>query len=464
MRKLSRSIFFLFCLFISLKGISQPVVSVSPVITGLSAPIDVVNAGDGSNRLFIPQQGGVIRVFNSSFVSLGTFLTVTGISTGGERGLLSMVFHPDYENNGFFYVFYTAGGGGNLEISRYRVSANPNVADVGSRVIVLSIPHPGASNHNGGRLLFGADGMLYLSTGDGGSAGDPNNNAQNTTSLLGKILRINVNTSATAPFYTVPAGNPFGNEIWALGLRNPFRWSFDRQTQDMWIGDVGQNNWEEIDYIAAGSAFGKNFGWRCYEGNNPFNLSGCGPIGNYTFPVYVYSTSPAPASVIGGHVYRGSAFPALFGYYIASDFYDGNFYKIRPEGSGWNISVQNGVRDGIGGFGETETGELYAAGLTTGTIYRIEGSIVTGVNDPQVNKGFKIYPSVIQSDFMHVYLEQPWKKLQMINMNGAMVNEVDLTGRIGRIDIPIKGLPSAVYLVRLINIHRTASAKIIISE
>jgi glucose/arabinose dehydrogenase len=452
------------CLFIfsGLSSTSQPLINLNPVITGLNTPIDVVNAGDGSHRIFIVQQGGAIRVFNSSFTSLGTFLTVTGISTGGERGLLSLAFHPNYTSNGYFFVFYT-NNAGNLEIARYRVSADPNVADAATKTVVLTIPHPGASNHNGGRLLFGTDAMLYLSTGDGGSAGDPNNNAQNSTSLLGKLLRINVNTSLTPPFYTIPAGNPFGNEVWALGLRNPFRWSFDRQTGDIWIGDVGQDNWEEIDFLAAGSPVGANFGWRCYEGNNPFNLSGCGPIGNYIFPVHAYPTQNPSASVISGTVYRGATFPALVGYYLAVDFYSGNFYKIRPVGGGgWEISIQSSVQGGIGGFGETETGELYAASAFTGTVYRVEGSIVTGVGDPQSNKGFRIYPTVISTGFINLYLQQPWKKLELVSMSGAIVKEVSLTGRTGRIDISVNEIPAALYLVKVTGSNKTAVQKIIV--
>ncbi|HYC38979.1 MAG TPA: PQQ-dependent sugar dehydrogenase [Chitinophagaceae bacterium] len=436
---------------------AQPVISLTPVITGLSAPVDVVSANDGTNRFFVVQQGGTIRVFSSTFASLGTFLTVTGVSTGGERGLLSLVFHPNYASNGFFFVFYT-NGAGNLEISRYRISTDPNVADVSSRVIVLTIPHPGASNHNGGRLLFGADGLLYLSTGDGGGAGDQANNAQNPSVLLGKMLRISVNTSATAPFYSIPAGNPFGNEVWALGLRNPFRWSFDRQTQDVWIGDVGQNAWEEINFVPAGAPVGRNFGWRCYEGNNPYNLAGCGPVANYTFPIYTYPISPPPASVIGGVVYRGTAFPGMFGYYIACDFYSGNFYKIRPDGSGWNVTVQNALRSGIAAFGESESGELFAAGLTTGTVYRVQGTIVTGIADPS-QPGFRLFA---QGKSISVFLDQPWKRMELLQTGGAKVAEVSLAGRTGRMDIPLASLPAGIYIARVYGTNRSIVVKFLL--
>jgi glucose/arabinose dehydrogenase len=349
----------------------QPVIALTPVISsGLSSPIQVVNAGDGTNRVFIVQKGGTIRVYNQSFGFLATFLTVSNVSTDGERGLLSIAFHPSYTSNGFFYVYYT-NGNGDLELARYKVSANANVADAASKVIVLTIPHPSQSNHNGGELHFGTDGYLYLSTGDGGGGGDPNNNAQNTSVQLGKILRLAVNTSSSAPYYTTASGNPFGNNIYVLGLRNPFRWSFDRQTGDMWIGDVGQNSQEEIDHRAAGSIAGANFGWRCYEGDNTYNTSGCATMSNYIFPVYSYPTQDPSAAVTGGTVYRGTD-ADLQGWYVAADFYSGRFYIIKPNGSGgWTTIVQNTVQTGIADFGETENGELYAASLTGNAVYQV---------------------------------------------------------------------------------------------
>lgn len=462
MRLYTRSIFYLSFFFLSCVASAQPVVSLSPVITGLSAPIDFVNAGDGTNRIFIPQQGGIIRVYNQAFGSLGTFLTVTGISTGGERGLLSLVFHPNYSSNGFFYVYYT-NTAGNLEMARYQVSSNPDIADPATKTVVLTIPHPGQSNHNGGRLLFGTDGYLYLSTGDGGGAGDIPNNAQNTGVLLGKILRLAVNTSMTPPYYTVPAGNPFSNEIWMLGLRNPFRWAFDRQTHDIWIGDVGQDNWEEIDFTAAGTPGGTNFGWRCYEGNNPYNLSGCGPITNYTFPVYVYPTQNPSAAVTGGTVYRGTAFPALAGYYLAADFYSGNFYKIIPNGTGgWSTYVQAGVQMGISAFGETENGEMYTTSLTAGTAYRVEGSIVTSVSSVSFPSGMRIYPSLITTGTLTLYIDKPWQTVEIISMSGAVVHTGSLRGLSGRIDIAVNTLPPGVYYARTMNNGKKAVQQIVI--
>lgn len=367
-------IFFLLIIFTN-KSAAQPVIALTPVITtGLSLPIQFVNAADGSNRIFIVQQGATIRAYDAAFNFLSVFLTVSNVNVGGERGLLSMVFHPDYTNNGLLYVYYT-NTAGDLELARYHVSSDPNIADEATKVVLIIIPHPTNSNHNGGELHFGNDGYLYLSTGDGGGAGDVPNNAQNTSVLLGKILRFNVNASAVAPYYTIPAGNPYSNEIYDLGLRNPFRWSFDRLTNDMWIGDVGQDAYEEINYRAAGSTGGINYGWRCYEGNTAYNLTGCGLSSNYIFPVYTYPTQNPAASVIGGIVYRGSTYPILQGYNISADFFSGTLYKTVSDGSGgWITSTQMLSTTGIADFGETENGEAYAVSLTGNSVYRISAS------------------------------------------------------------------------------------------
>jgi glucose/arabinose dehydrogenase len=361
-----------YSLFIAGKAQAQPDLSLTPVITtGLSSPIQFVHAGDGRNRAFIVQQGGTIRAYDDNFNFLSVFLTVSNVNFSGERGLLSMAFHPDYINNGLLYVYYV-NPGGNLELARYHVSVDPNIADASSKVILITIPHPTNTNHNGGELHFGNDGYLYLSTGDGGGAGDVPNNAQSTTILLGKMLRFDVNTSSTSPYYTIPAGNPFGNEIFDLGLRNPFRWSFDRQTNDMWIGDVGQDSYEEINFRAAGSTAGVNYGWHCYEGNNTYNTTGCGPISDYVFPVYTYPTQNPSAAVTGGIVYRGAAYPLLQGYNVSADFFSGIFYKTVSNGAGgWITTTQTLSPTGIVDFGETENGEAYAVSLTSNSVYQV---------------------------------------------------------------------------------------------
>jgi len=359
----------------------------TPAISGLSFPIDIVNAGDGTNRLFVVERAGTIKVYSQAHAFLGNLVTVSGVTAPGgsdERGLLSLAFHPDYETNRFFYVYFTNTDGSNItyvNIARYQTRAdNPNLADDTSRKILLTIAKPaGLTNHNGGRLQFGPDGALYFATGDGGGGGDVANNAQNGNSLLGKMIRLNVNTGATAyvaPYYTIPTDNPYvtdpavRDEIFALGLRNPFRWSFDKLTGDMWIGDVGQDAREEINFRAAGPPSGANYGWRCYEGNVPYNTSGCLPQANYTGPIYDYPNPPAgAAAVTGGHVYRGSEFPTMYGFYVSADVYSGNHYVTRHPSPGvFSTTVQPTLKGGIVAFGEAEDGSIYGVDLFGGAI------------------------------------------------------------------------------------------------
>jgi glucose/arabinose dehydrogenase len=381
--KVLLTLFVLTTLWLPVKA-QQPVIQYSAQIsTGLSNPIDIVHAGDGSNRIFIVQRGGTIRVYSAALAYLGDFLTVTGISTGGEGGLLSMAFHPDYETNGLFFVYYTLPDL-SLEIARYQVSVgNANIANAASKQVVINIAHPVNTNHNGGKLNFGADGYLYLGTGDGGGGGDVPNNAQNGNSLLGKMLRLNVTTTGTAPFYTIPPTNPYiGNagvldEIWALGLRNPWRWSFDRATNAMWIADVGQGEVEEVNYRASGSTGGINYGWRCYEGDSAYNTTGCLPASNYIAPIFGYGHNniTGGSSITGGYVYRGTEYPALAGFYICADYVSGNQWTIGPNGAGgWNVyqQISSTFPGNIATFGEAENGTLYAASLSGNTVYKVE--------------------------------------------------------------------------------------------
>ena len=349
----------------------NPVLAYSPVVTGLTNPVDAVVApGDG--RMFIAQQNGLIRIRNGA--SLLQFADLSPVLTnplGGEQGLLSLAFHPNYATNRYFFVLYT-GASGAITLARYRRdAANPNTIEAGGTVL-LSIPKPtplsSYSNHNGGKLNFGTDGYLYMSTGDGGSGGDPGNRAQDTTQLLGKMLRLDVNSFATtAPFYDIPPTNPFAGpgtgraEIYAYGLRNPWRWSFDRSNGDMWIGDVGQGVWEEVNWNPAGDALGGNYGWRCYEGAHPYPGGGC-TLTDSISPIFEYTHDAAGGvSITGGYVYRGTASPGMLGFYIVTDFVSGNLWKIRPNGSGgWQVFAQTGLSGSVAGFAEGATGELYA--------------------------------------------------------------------------------------------------------
>jgi len=353
-----------------------PTIVFQPVITGLSAPVDIVNAADGSNRIFVVQQGGTIKVYDQALNFLGNFLTVTNILSGGEQGLLSLAFPPNYSSTGFFYVYYTSAPAGDVTVARYSRSAgDPNLADAGSGVVLLSIPKPTGGtgipfgNHNGGKLNFGPEGFLYFATGDGGNdnnlVNDPYNNAQDGSTLRGKMIRLDV-SNLNPPYYFIPSDNPYVNdpnvrdEIWTLGLRNPWRWSFDRLTHDMWIGDVGQGQREEVDFRTAGNTGGINYGWHCREGMiaTPDVSPPCNPT-NYVPPIfdYTHNVSTGGIAITGGYVYRGSEFPTLYGYYVTADYHSGNLWLLHSDGTS---NRQAGFPQFITTFGEAEDGTLYA--------------------------------------------------------------------------------------------------------
>lgn len=350
-----------------------PNISLQQVVTGLDSPVLVTHAGDGSGRLFVVQQSGQIVIVEGGVVT-GTFLNISSeIAGGGEQGLLSAAFPPNYETSGHFYVFYV-NQSGNLVLSRIGLTGDPDVADLSSEQIVFTIPHPGQSNHNGGHLAFGPDGYLYLSVGDGGGGGDPNGNGQNVNTLLGKMIRIDVETGNPTT-YTVPANNPFvgvagADEIWAYGLRNPWRYSFDRLTGDLLIGDVGQNAWEEVDFQAAGFTGGANYGWNTLEGNHCYSpASGCVQPVNYVPPVAEYSHSFG-CSVTGGYVYRGATYPSMYGYYFFADYCSGRIWSMQNLGGIWITTQLENAPFNISSFGEDEAGNLYVVDLS-GAIYLV---------------------------------------------------------------------------------------------
>jgi len=368
--------------FISFNTFAQtPNLVFFPVITsGLSTPCDVVNAGDGSNRLFIAQLEGNVKIVTlpAGTLQAANFLNIPdSTDNAGEGGLLSIAFHPNYATNRYFFVYYTTNDG-DLRITRFqRDAVNPNIADKTTGQVILTIPHPTNTNHNGGKLNFGPDGNLYIGIGDGGGSGDPNNNAQNINLLLGKMLRINVDDFTTPPYYTIPAGNPYidvpgADEIYNVGLRNPFRWSFDRLTGDVWIADVGQGAREEINFTPFATSAGLNYGWRCYEGNQTYNTSGCGVPANYFFPIFDYERALGHV-VTGGYVYRGSEYNVMKGWYICADYDFQNAWRIKPDGiGGWTVAIQStGIPVGLVGFGEAENGDLYALSLDEGTLYKV---------------------------------------------------------------------------------------------
>ncbi|MEN8163476.1 MAG: PQQ-dependent sugar dehydrogenase [Acidobacteriota bacterium] len=360
-----------------------------PLISGLNSPVAVRHAGDGSGRLFIVEQAGIIRIWDGSEMLPTPFLNITAIvESGGEQGLLGLAFHPDYSSNGYFYVNYTYDPGAGLDrtrVARYSVSAgNPDVADT-AETVLLEIEQD-FSNHNGGDIHFGPDGYLYIGMGDGGSGGDPNDRAQDRTQLLGKMLRIDVDGAAhrmrgvitgcgLEASYGIPVDNPFvgdGNacdEIWAYGMRNPWRFSFDRHTGALFIGDVGQNMWEEIDLQPASSSGGENYGWRCYEGTHEYNLTDCS--GPYVDPILEYEHTGGRCSVTGGYAYRGHGIGGFDGTYIYGDYCTGEIWFAVPTG-GWSTVLWANTSFGISTFGEDEEGELYVADLFGGTVARFE--------------------------------------------------------------------------------------------
>ncbi|HLF75832.1 MAG TPA: PQQ-dependent sugar dehydrogenase [Anaerolineales bacterium] len=348
-------------------------------VSGLVQPVFIANAGDGSNRLFVVERAGRVRIFKDGSLLPVPFLDIQSIvnDTGSEQGLLALAFHPSYENNGQFYTVYTDQNG-SLVLSRFSRSAgNPDLANPNSRVPLLTIPHPTHQNHNGGTLAFGRDGYLYWSTGDGGGGGDPFNNAQNLNSLLGKILRLDVDRADPGLNYFIPRSNPFYNmpnrrwEIWAYGLRNPWRVSFDRGTGDLFIGDVGQSSREEIDFQPSGSAGGENYGWRIMEGTLCFNPStGCNQSGK-VLPVAEYSHSVG-CSVTGGYIYRGAFYPDMQGQYFYGDFCSGIIFSLFDDPvNGWTVTQVVDTPYLISTFGEDEQGELYFTDYGAGKMYQI---------------------------------------------------------------------------------------------
>jgi glucose/arabinose dehydrogenase len=340
-----------------------------PISTSLSAPVFMTAPANDTGRLFIVEQGGLIRIFNVTTNSLlaTPFLDISGLTlSGGEEGLLGMAFDPQYAVNHQFFVFYTDQAG-DIVIARYlRDATNANLADSSSATMLLTVAHPNFSNHNGGMLAFGPDGCLYAGIGDGGDSGDPNNNGQNLSLLLGKLLRLNPDTGAPCNNVII---NPFvllggAQQVWSLGLRNPWRFSFDRQTGDLYIGDVGQSTREEIDVAVAPNAGRQaNYGWRLMEGFLCFNPSSSCNSGGLTLPVLDYPHASGACSVIGGYVYRGDAIPTLRGTYFYADFCAGFVRSFRyqngqpTEQTEWPLLSPPGSF--VTSFGEDSAGELY---------------------------------------------------------------------------------------------------------
>ena len=374
-----------------------------PVASGFNAPTDVQHSGDGSGRLFVVEQSGTVRILRNGAVLARPFLDIQSrVRAGGERGLLGLAFPPGFAGKQRLYINYTDLLG-NTVIAMYRVTSDPDVADPTSEQVLLNITQPFA-NHNGGQLRFGPDGYLYIGMGDGGSAGDPFNYAQAGSSLLGKLLRIDVESEPGQ--VRIPPDNPFVNvpgtrpEIWAFGLRNPWRFYFDRANADLYIADVGQNTWEEVNYASASSHGGENYGWSAMEGLVCYR-SGCTKDG-FRLPVAVYRHENGDCSVTGGFVYRGRRSPGLRGTYLYADYCTGRMRTLRHEGGQWvntTLALSGGL---VTTFGEDEEGEVYVAN-SAGTLARIDGSSAPRIALDGVVNAASFLPGIVAGSLATVF-------------------------------------------------------------
>ena len=380
-----------------------------------NSPVEIKNAGD--ERLFVVEKSGKIKILNQNgSVNSTPFLDIEDrVSTNAnERGLLGLAFHPNYPENPFFFVNYTNNSGATT-ISKFSVSANQDIAN-DSETILLEINQPYA-NHNGGCINFGPDGNLYIGMGDGGSGGDPQNFSQNTESLLGKMLRINVNSGA----YSIPENNPYGDEIWSIGLRNPWKFSFDSLNGDLWIADVGQNEFEEINMVQNNPA-NINYGWRCYEGNEPYNLSGC-PDEGLTFPVSTYShysSGDFKCSITGGYVYRGNQISGLNGVYFFADYCSGEIGLLsKNENDEWDMSLAfPNINGSWVSFGEDINGELYIASINGG-VYKIIDAALS--NNEIDSNTLNYFPNPFQ-DYIQINSDRPIN-IELYDLSGRKLRE-----------------------------------------
>ncbi|WP_204345461.1 PQQ-dependent sugar dehydrogenase [Psychroserpens algicola] len=452
---------FLACILLSI-GNAQDITLESFAI-GLNNPVSIKHADD--DRLFVVERAGLIKIINADgTVNATPFLDIDDLVTdlGGEQGLLALAFHPGYATNGFFYVNYIDNNGDTV-ISRYTRSS-ANTADINSEVVLLNIPQP-FSNHNGGDMHFGPnDGYLYISTGDGGSGGDPGNRAQNQTLLLGKMLRIDVNVTQTqidnGTTYLIPSDNPFVSdsavldEIWANGLRNPFKFSFDRLNADLWIADVGQSSREEISRVPGTSTGGENYGWKCFEGTTTFStVTGCSTI-THTPPVaeYIYGGSPFRCAITGGYRYRGTQQPGLEGLYFFAD-YCSNEIGFVEETSTDNFSltfIDTFTPGGFSSFGEDVNGELFVCSLFTGEVLRIVDANLS-VNESSVNS-VKMFPNPAKNDLTFDALEtsNQISEIHIYNIQSKLIaSYTNINEQL--ITISTKSLTSGIYVVDIIN-------------
>ena len=433
--------------------ISAQIISLQSFATGFSAPTEITHPVNDT-RLFVVQQAGIIKVVNPSGVVNATpFLNISSIITTinpnyDERGLLGLTFHPNYATNGYFYVNYTRAGDNATVIARYSVSTtDANVANASSGTVLLTVAQP-YSNHNGGSIKFGPDGYLYIGMGDGGSSGDPGNRAQNINENLGKMLRIDVDSASP---YGIPPTNPFlgvaGNdEIWAIGMRNPWKFSFNRLNDDLWIADVGQNAVEEIDKISSPLPVGLNFGWRCYEGNTTYDTSSgtCLPYSSTVAPFATYThVATTGCSITGGYFYTGNTYPNFANKYFFADYCTNKIGTVTASGViTWTVALTGGS---FTTFGEDINGELYVASAGNGVVYKITDSSLD-INNFNKN-GLSFYPNPAKTEiFIKNTSEITLSKVKIFDLTGKLV----LTKAVENTDTPsvnIATLSSGLYLI-----------------
>jgi glucose/arabinose dehydrogenase len=443
----------------------QEVGTIVPFAQGLNKPVCIANAGD--KRLFVVDQTGYIWIVDTSgTIHSQSFLDIhERVKYGGEEGFLGVAFHPQYATNGYFYVNYI-GMYDSTHISRFNVSSgNPDIADALSEFKLLTIFQP-YTNHKGGDLNFGPDGYLYFGLGDGGSAGDPDNRAQNLMDYHGKLLRIDVNQGNP---YAIPPTNPFYSslsalgEIWAYGLRNPWRFSFDRLTGDLWIADVGQNLIEEIDFQPATSTGGENYGWRCYEGNQEYNPAGCAAPSAFIFPIYTYPHNPE-CSVTGGYVYRGSASSPYYGYYFFADYCSDRVWTIHNVSGNW-VTEDYGQFPGnnFSTFGEDVAGQLFIAGITTGTIYRVveNPTEIPGINDLSLIRVIQV-PHSSKIRIQTGINGHPDIQLILFDLKG--INRYQTSRHEGSFEFDPGPLAPATYLLEMIINGKKQVEKVVVSR
>ena len=434
----------LFCAgIVSFSIFNAQSINLEEFATGFTAPVEITHAND--SRMFVVQQNGIIKIIQpNGSVNSANFLDISSkITYGGERGLLGLAFHPQYSTNGYFFVYYNDTSG-NITVARYTRSSNPDVADAATEKIILNQPKP-FDNHNGGSIHFAPDGYLWIVTGDGGSGGDPNNNGQNKNSLLGKLLRLDINS--TGP-YNIPADNPFvgtdgADEVWAYGLRNAWKFNFDTVSGNVMIADVGQGNIEEINRMPITQS-GINYGWRCYEGNNAYNTSGCAAQSTMTFPVAAYNHSGGRCSITGGYVYRGLQYPALQGKYIFADYCSTQIGILNNDDSiTWSAAFSG---NNFSTFGINNQNELFVAAVNNGKIFKVTTSTL-GINENELSSQIKIYPNPASERVFIDGIKDSGTTVDITSPEGRKVLEKAKMESDNSLNI--SGIPAGVYYIHL---------------